>query len=110
METGQLPADDSLARKIILQSEQYVIDDGILYHLFSPRTKRLDQILPVVQQLCVPRVLREKLMVAYHDDQCHVGQERLYNTLKAKYYFPLMYTSVLAYVKARELCQKTKTS
>jgi len=48
METGQLPADDSLARKIILQSEQYVIDDRILYHLFSPRTSRLEQFLPMV--------------------------------------------------------------
>jgi len=41
---------------------------------------------------------------------CHVGQDRLYNTLKAKYWFPLMYSSVLTYVKSCEICQKTKAS
>jgi len=52
-----------------------VIDNGILYHLLCPRTKRLDKMMPVIQQLCLPKVLREKLMIAYHDDQCHIGQE-----------------------------------
>lgn len=66
--------------------------------------------MPVIQQLCVPKVLREKLMIAYHDDQCHIGQERLYNSLKTKYWFPMMYTSVLAYVRACEICQRTKSS
>ena len=66
--------------------------------------------MPVIQQLCVPKVLREKMMIAYHDDQCHIGQERLYNSLKTKYWFPMMYTSVLAYVRACEICQRTKSS
>jgi len=83
-ETGELPTDDKAARKIILESEQFVIDNGILYHLLCPRTKRLDKMMPVIQQLCVPKVLREKLMIAYHDDQCHIGQEKLYNSLKTK--------------------------
>ena len=29
----------------------FFIDDSILYHIFHPRTKRLDQIFPVVKQL-----------------------------------------------------------
>ena len=51
-EAGELPTDDKAVRKIILESE-FVIDNGILYHLFSPRTKRLDKMMPVIQQLCV---------------------------------------------------------
>jgi len=31
-------------------------------------------------------------------------------TLKQKYYFPQMYTSVIEYVSSCETCQKTKTS
>ena len=49
-------------------------------------------------------------MVAYHDNNCHVGQERLYNSLKMKYWFPLMYSTVLQYVASCVICQRTKTS
>ena len=110
IENGVLPEDDKAARKLIFESEQFVIDDGILYHIFHPRTKRLDQIFPVVKQLCIPRSLREQLMISYHDDNCHIGQERLYNSLKMRYWFPLMYSSVLPYVASCETCQRTKTS
>ena len=110
IEEGILPQEEKTARKIVFESEQFIIDDGILYHLFHPRTKRMDEIVPIVKQLCIPRILREELMVAYHDNNCHVGQERLYNSLKMKYWFPLMYSAVLQYVASCALCQKTKTS
>ena len=97
IEEGTLPQDEKTARKIVFESEQFIIDDGTLYHLFYPRTKRMEQIVPIVKQLCVPRILREELMLAYHDNNCHVGQERLYNSLKIKYWFPLMYTTVIQY-------------
>jgi len=110
IEQGKLPVDDKAARKLILESENFVIENAILYHVFSPRTKRLDQVTPIVHQLCVPRSRREELLRAYHDGLCHIGQGRLYNTMKAKYWFPLMYSSVLDYVRACETCQKTKAS
>jgi len=110
IEQGKLPVDDKAARKLILESENFVIENAILYHVFSPRTKRLDKMTPIVRQLCVPRSRREQLLRAYHDELCHIGQERLYNSLKAKYWFPFMYSSVLDYVRACEICQKTKTS
>jgi len=82
IEQGKLPVDDKAARKMILESENFVIKHGVLYHTFSPRTKRLDQMTPVEHQLCVPRTRREQLLRAYHDELCHIGQERLYNSLK----------------------------
>jgi len=110
LEEGTLPESDKDARQIILQAENFQIVDGLLYHLYHPRIKRLNEIKPVIQQLCVPDVLREELMVAYHDNNSHVGRERLYDTLKQKYYFPQMYTSVIEYVTSCDICQKTKTS
>jgi len=110
LEKGQLPEDDKEARKIVIEAEQFFIHDDVLYHILHPRTKGLDKLHPIVKQLCVPRRLREGLMIAYHDDNCHIGQERLYNTLKLKYWYPFMYTSTLAYVASCEVCQKTKTS
>jgi len=110
IEAGILPQEEKAARKIIFESEQFIIDDGTLYHIFHPRTKRMDEMVPIVKQLCIPRILREELMIAYHDNNCHVGQERLYNSLKMKYWFPWMYSTVLQYVASCELCQRTKTS
>ena len=49
-------------------------------------------------------------MVAYHDNNGHIGRERLYETLKQKYHYPQMYTSVLEYVSTCKECQKTKIS
>ena len=60
-----MPQEEKTARKIVFESEQFIIDDGTLYHLFHPRTKRMDEIVPIVKQLCIPRILREELMLAY---------------------------------------------
>ena len=57
LEDGNLPETDKEARQVILQSENFQIVDGLLYHLHYPRTKRLNKIKPVIQQLCVPDVL-----------------------------------------------------
>jgi len=110
LEKGVLSDSDKEARQVILQAEHFLIVDGLLHHLHYPRTKRLNEITPVIQHLCVPTVLREDLLIAYHDNNAHVGRERLYDTLKQKYYFPQMYTSVIEYVSSYDICQKKKTS
>jgi len=108
LENGIFPQSDKEARHLILRSEHFQIIDGLLYHLHFPRTKRLNEIKPVLQQLCVPDVLREEFHKAYHDHNAHIGRERLYDTLKQKYYFPQMYTS--EYVSTCDTCQQSKSS
>ena len=110
LKDGQLPDVDKDARRVLLQAENYQIVNGILYHLYFPRNERLDVIKPVIQQLCVPEALRGELLVAYHDNNGHIGRDRLYETLKQKYYFREMYVSVHEYVSTCAECQKTKTS
>jgi len=83
---------------VLLEAENYQIVDGILYLLHFHRTKRLAEVKPVIQQFCVPEVLREELLVAYHDNNIHIGRDRLYDTLKQKYYFREMYISLHEYV------------
>ena len=39
IEHGQLPEKEHLAREITSDSHNYVIDDGILYHVFDKKTK-----------------------------------------------------------------------
>ena len=35
IENGTLPEDDKAARKLIFESEQFVINDGIVYNIFT---------------------------------------------------------------------------
>ena len=73
LKDGTLPDIDKEARRVILEAENYQIVNDVLYHLHFPRTKRLSEFTPVIQQLCVPAVLREELLVAYHDNNEHIG-------------------------------------
>ncbi|MCU0680075.1 MAG: hypothetical protein MUF50_02095, partial [Planctomycetes bacterium] len=54
LQTGQLPTDRQQARRIILQSEHYIIENDVLVHLGINRHKRLHQIEPLIHQLCIP--------------------------------------------------------
>jgi len=83
LQDGVLPRSDKEARQLILQSEHFQIIDGVLYHLHFPRTKRFGEIKPILHQLCVPDVLREDLLKAYHDNNAHIGREFVRH-LKAK--------------------------
>ena len=56
------------ARQLILRAKHFQIIDGVLYHLHFLRTKRLNEIKPILHQLCVPDVLREDLLKAYHNN------------------------------------------
>ena len=48
---GDLPNEDKLARKVILEADQYGMTELVLYHAFSPRTKgtlQLDKVINLV--------------------------------------------------------------
>ena len=59
--------DDKLARIIVLESDQYGIRDGTLYHIFSPRTKGVLKMDKMINQLVVPVTLRPQILSEYHD-------------------------------------------
>ena len=45
---NDLPKDDKLARRIVIESDQYGLRDNTLYHIFSPSTKgvlKLDKLI-----------------------------------------------------------------
>jgi len=85
LEDGTLPKDDTVARRIIFESDQHAIIDGTLHHLFTPRRKGEDKVQPIIQQLCIPRNLRDDVIKAYHDNNCHIGFDKLYESIRIKY-------------------------
>jgi len=58
LQDGILLRDDAGARKIVYQSERYVLLDGLLYHLDFPRKRKRFAADTVTRQLVLPRSLR----------------------------------------------------
>jgi transposase InsO family protein len=105
---GTLPSDDQQARRIVLEAQHFVLDNGILYHLYTPRTKRLDRAYAIVKQLCVPTQFRPEIAYGLHDRNAHLGIDRLYATARLRYYFPGMFTFLRNHVNTCLVCQQAK--
>ena len=108
LETGELPDDNTVARRTVFESEQYTIISCTLYHLYAPRQKGKDIINTIVQQLCIPSKLRDDITKAYHDNNGHIGFDKLYESIRNKYYWPRTYAELSEYVKNCSECQQTK--
>ena len=103
-----LPDNNATARRIVFQSDQYIIDNGLLYHLSHTRKRELQNVEPVLKQLAVPRQLRQQVLIAHHENLAHAGFERCYATIRRTYYWPRLYLDTLDYVKSCESCQQNK--
>ena len=108
LEDNSLPDDNALARRILLQAENYTLIDGILYHLYHPRRKNQKEAEPVTKQLVIPRSLRKEILVSFHDRLCHAGVDRLYATIRRRYYFVRLYTDCCECVASCTECQRSK--
>ena len=107
---GVLPSDDKAARKLILESEDHILDEGVLYHLWYPRAPghRNDR---VIKQLVVPVQLRNDVLLSFHDSLiggAHQGIERTYSIIRERYYWPGMYADIAQYVRSCLDCQQSK--
>ena len=110
LEEGTLPKDDKAARRLILEAQDHVLCDGVLFHLFYPRGKghRSER---TTKQLVVPHTLRDDVLLSYHDSLIgggHQGIERTFHHIREKYYWPGMYADVAYYVKSCVDCQQAK--
>jgi hypothetical protein len=105
---GELPSDDKRARKILLEAEDFVFEDGLLWHLRTPRTRKLDRTYSVIKTICLPERFRKKMAHVLHNQNCHVGIDRTYAAARLKYFYPGQYTYLRKHILSCETCQKAK--
>src|SRR5208282_423382 len=108
LQHGKLPAMDDAARKVVTQSPDYEVENGVLYLMYAPRTRNINRARAVIKQLCVPTALREAVAVGLHDINCHPGFDRVYATARSRYFFQGMYTFLKAHVLTCKECQVCK--
>jgi hypothetical protein len=108
IERGELPLDDKSARQTVFQANEYIIDDGTLYHVQPQKFKELRAEQPFVYQIAIPTSLRNQILQAYHDETNHEATERCFANISAKYYWPRLYTDVKIYTTSCLNCQKNR--
>ena len=108
LSNGQLSDDNKIARRVILQAPDYVLENQVLYHLYSPRTKHLQRAKAIIKQLAIPTALRHRIAIQLHNANCHPGHLRLFETVRNLYYWPQMYTYLKKHVDTCFDCQQAK--
>ena len=105
----QVPDNRNEANRIVAEAQYYIIEDGILFHLYQPRSKG-HKWTDVKKQLAIPRKLRDNVLKSYHVALFggHQGQERTYEAIRMKYFWPKMYSDIQTYVKTCIPCQQAK--
>jgi len=105
---GSLPNDDKLAKRVLLLSDYFCIEDGKLYHLMVSRRKNSSLKQNLMKQLCIPKPLRSKILDRYHIELMHLGSEKTYLTLRNRIYWPNFYEDIRDSVASCETCHKVK--
>ena len=94
LEEGILPTEKRREKEIIYTSDQYFIEDQVLYHLLDAKIdsphRQIDEIRAC---LVVPEVLKFDVLTSVHGDlnDGHHGTQKTYSTLRLKYYWKGMY-------------------
>ena len=105
---GVLPEDKVASRKIVAEAPDYLVSGNRMYHLYSPRTRGLHRATAVIRQLCVPTALRPLVATELHDNNAHLGFDRLYATARIRYFWPGMYVFLRDHVLTCLQCQQAK--
>ena len=109
LHNGDLPDDPQLRRKTVHLSEQYSLLDGILYHLYQPRGKKVYESKKYIRQIALPRKFRA--IQQYHDHIAgggHMDSDKTFIALRWKFYWPRMHQEIEDYVKGCHACQSGK--
>jgi len=76
----QLPGTEAEDKEIILENEQYTVQDGILFRISGPKKKRSLRVV-------VPEALKKEILIACHDDPMagHLGLNKTYSRLQERF-------------------------
>ena len=110
LEHDNLPNDAHKARNLLLQADQYYVQDGLLYHIWHTPAKRH---MPErnTYQLYVPITFVDTVLNNCHDHvlAAHFGFQRTYSKIRQRYFWKGMYRDVDNWVRSCISCSQRKT-
>ena len=107
-ETGEIPEDSVSARRLMATAEDYVLEEGILYHLDKGCVRTRNS---VRKQLVVPRALKDEVILSLHEEitSGHLGFEKTYLKIRLRYFWTGMYTEIQRWCASCVDCATKKT-
>lgn len=110
LENDNLPQLQKEARRILLQSADYAVIDGILFHSRVARNRRNKMMGHY--QIVVPDALIDTVLNVVHDSPLggHSGINNTLDRAKEHFFFPRMGKIVTDYVQSCHFCQIRKVS
>ena len=100
-----LPIDDKLARKIIMQSDNYSYTDKLLYHYSANKRKGIEN---ARHQLVIPKNLRLPILIACHDRLAHRDIPATFETIFQNYFWHNMHSDIAHHIRSCEVCSQNK--
>ena len=64
--------------------------------------------MPLIKQIVVPIQFRDDVLREFHDNSNHNSVDKIYTSMRLKYFWPFLYRSIKTYVKLCTVCQASK--
>jgi transposase InsO family protein len=106
LQFNKLPDNSSEASKIKINSSSYILEDGMLKHIWIPTNTNRNT--DVRKQIVVPNILRQQIMSEYHDSYSggHFSTNKTFDKIRDRYWWLTLYKDVDQYTKSCEVCQR----
>lgn len=101
LESGELPHLVDERRKLEKVRDEYILEDGLLYHLWIDMSDRT-RFRTTCHLLVVPRPKRARLLMALHDNLYgggHFGFDKTYAAVKTRFYWKGITKDVREFVR-----------
>lgn len=106
----KLPKDNTKANRVVREAQHMELgDDGVLYHIWWPETKRYWS--TTRHQVAIPHSWRARVLKECHDSVLtggHLGFNKTHIKLRERYWWPRMFSDTRDYVLSCTMCQKRK--
>ena len=98
--------DTARDRITLLLSDDYFVEEGLLYRISLPRGKAA-RVQSTEVRLALPQIYLAEVIRAAHD-LGHFSQQRTFEFLRSRYYAKNLYDAVAKYQKTCDRCQRMK--
>lgn len=102
--TAQLPTCNKQARKTLLTSDLFYIENDLLYYIEHTRSKKLRRLKKIRPRLCIPRSHQSYVLDHFHTFLNHASVERLYKTASETVYFHKLFEACHMLVQTCQTC------
>ena len=95
-------------KKTLLLSENYFLENNLLYKLSLPRTRKEQRVRNENYQLCIPQKHKDNLLLDWHNLCGHFGSNKLLPTIVSRFYWKTIVQDAKNIYQVCEICQKSK--